>query len=98
MENQQEFENYLKNYNDRQNRVTTFGVDNKYYTKNGNNEIVDEGYYRQDESVVTLAESIELLDEIGAYTIQANKKGYIVTIKLDDTYKVFARYEYKEQT
>ena len=88
---------YLKKYQDRENRVTTFGVDSKYFTKNGNNEIVDEGYYRQDESVITLADSQDLLDEPGAYTLQANEKGYIVTIKLDDTLKVFARYEYIEQ-
>ena len=93
-----EFIKYLETYQDRKNRVTTFGVDNKYYTKNSNNEIVDEGYYRQDESVITLADSEEGLDENGTFTLQANEKGYIVIVKLDDTNKVFARYEYHEQT
>jgi len=96
--NKSDFQKFLASYQDRENRITTFGVDNKYYTKNKNNEILDEGYYRQDESVITLAESEDLLDENGAFTLQANEKGYIVIVKLDDNYKVFARYEYHEQT
>lgn len=87
----------LKTRNGRNKRYTTFGTDGKYTTKNDNNEILDSGFYKQDESVITLAESEEGLKESGAYTLQANGKGYIVTIKINNDYKVFAKYQYVEQ-
>ena len=65
--------------------------------KNTDNEILDSGYYKQDESVITLAETKEGLSEAGAYTLQANEKGYIVRIKLNDEWKVFVKYHYTEQ-
>ncbi|MBE5757522.1 MAG: hypothetical protein E7345_01140 [Clostridiales bacterium] len=96
--NEKEFAEYLKKYQDRENRVTTFGTDNKYYTKNGNNEIVDSGYYKQDEAVITLSDTEKGLEDVGSYTLQANEKGYVVIVKLDDEMKIFARYTYIEQT
>lgn len=87
----------LKTRNGRNKRFTTFGTDGKYVTKNDNNEILDSGYYKQDESVITLAETEDGLKEAGAYTLQANAKGYVVTIKINNEYKVFAKYQYVEQ-
>lgn len=87
----------LKTRNGRNKRYTTFGTDGKYTTKNDNNEILDSGYFKQDESVITLADTEEGLKEAGAYTLQVNGKGYIVTIKINNEYKVFAKYQYVEQ-
>ena len=87
----------LKTRDGRNSRFTTFGTNDKYTTKNSNNEIIDEGYYKQDETVITLADTIEGLSQVGAYTLHANDKGYIVTIKLNDQWKVFAKYQYVEQ-
>lgn len=87
----------LKTRNGRNKRFTTFGTDGKYVTKNDNNEILDSGYYKQDESVITLAETEDGLKDAGAYTLQANAKGYVVTIKINNDYKVFAKYQYVEQ-
>lgn len=87
----------LKTRNGRNKRFTTFGTDGKYVTKNDNNEILDSGYYKQDESVITLAETEDGLKDAGAYTLQANTKGYVVTIKINNEYKVFAKYQYVEQ-
>lgn len=87
----------LKTRNGRNNRFTTFGTNNEYTTKNSNNEILDSGYYKQDATVITLAESEEGLNDAGAYTLHANEKGYIVTVKLNDEWKIFAKYQYTEQ-
>ncbi len=87
----------LKTRNGRNKRYTTFGTDGKYTTKNDNNEILDSGYFKQDESVITLADTEEGLKEAGAYTLQVNSKGYVVTIKINNDYKVFAKYQYVEQ-
>lgn len=87
----------LKTRNGRNKRFTTFGTDGKYVTKNDSNEILDSGYYKQDETVITLADTEEGLKESGAYILQANGKGYIVTIKINNDYKVFAKYQYVEQ-
>jgi hypothetical protein len=89
--------NVLKTQNNRNSRFTTFGTDGKYVTKNTENEILDSGYYRQDETVITLADTEEELNQAGAYTIQANEKGYVVTVKINDEFKVFAKYQYVEQ-
>ena len=95
--NESELLNVLKTRNNRNSRFTTFGTDNKYTTKNENNEILDSGYYKQEESVITLAETQDGLNEAGAYTLKATEKGYIVTIKLNDEWNIFAKYEYTEQ-
>lgn len=87
----------LKTRNGRDKRFTTFGTNNQYTTKNDQNEILDSGYFKQDETVITLADTEEGLKEAGAYTLQANSKGYIVTIKINNEYKVFAKYQYVEQ-
>ena len=39
----------LKTRNGRDKRYTTFGTDGKYVTKNDSNEILDSGYYKQEE-------------------------------------------------
>lgn len=88
----------LKTRNGRNKRFTTFGTDNKYTTKNESNEVLDSGYYKQDETVITLADTEEGLSKEGAYTLQANEKGYVVTIKINNEYKVFAKYQYVEQS
>ena len=87
----------LKTKDGRDKRYTTFGTNNQYTTKNDQNEILDSGYYKQDETVITLADTEEGLKEPGAYTLQANDKGYVVTVKINNDYKVFAKYQYKEQ-
>lgn len=97
VENESELLSVLKTRNNRNKRFTTFGTDNKYTTKNDNNEVLDSGYYKQDESVITLADTEEGLKESGAYTIQINGKGYIVTVKINNELKVFAKYQYVEQ-
>lgn len=97
VENEAELLNVLKTKNNRNSRYTTFGTDNKYTTKNGENEIIDSGYYKQDETVITLADTEEGLNDEGAYTLQANEKGYVVTVKLDNESKIFAKYQYIEQ-
>lgn len=95
---QSELIEYLKTYKNRNNRVTTFGTDGKYVTKNENNEIIDSGYYRQDDDIITLAETEDGFSENTAYTLDANDKGYVVILNLDDELKVFAKYQYVEQT
>lgn len=95
--NESELRNVLKSRDNRNSIFTTFGTDGKYTIKNSENEVVETGYYKQDESVITIAESEESLNETGATTWQANDKGYIVTIKLDDELKIFAKYQYSEQ-
>ena len=59
--------------------------------------MVENGFYKQDETTITIAESEESLNETGATTWQANEKGYIITVKLDDELKIFAKYQYTEQ-
>ena len=98
VENEAELLSVLKTKNGRNKRFTTFGTDNKYTTKNDNNEVLDSGYYKQDETVITLADTKEGLKESSTYTLQANEKGYIVTIKINNDYKVFAKYQYIEQS
>ena len=95
--NEAELLNVLKTRNNRNTRYTTFGTNNQYTTKNAENEIIDSGYYKQDESIITLAETEEGLNDDGAYTLQVNEKGYVVTVKLNDEYKIFAKYQYVEQ-
>jgi len=97
VKNESELLNVLKTKDNRNSRFTTFGTDKKYVTKNTSNEILDSGYYKQDETIITLSETEEGLNDEGAYTLQANDKGYIVTIKINDEYKIFAKYQYVEQ-
>ncbi len=95
--NESELLAVLKTRNGRNTRFTTFGTDGKYATKNEKNEVLDSGYYKQTESVITLAETEEGLGDENAYTLLANDKGYIVTTMLDDAKKIFAKYQYVEQ-
>ena len=97
VENENELLAVLKTRNNRNGRRTTFGTDGKYTTKDENNEILDSGYYRQEETVITLAETEEGLSDENAYTILANEKGYIVTTVLDEEKNIFAKYQYVEQ-
>jgi len=97
VENEAELLNVLKTRDNRNSIYTTFGTDGKYTIKDSENEVVESGYYKQDESTITIGESEESLNETGATTWQANEKGYIVTIKLDDELKIFAKYQYSEQ-
>lgn len=92
--NENELLNVLKTRNQRNSRVTTFGTDGKYITKNLDNEILDEGYYKQDDEIITLADSEDGFADAGNYTLKANKKGYIANDKLNDEFGVFARYQY----
>ena len=95
--NEPELLNVLKTRNNRNSRFTTFGTDGKYVTKDEKGEILDRGYYKQEESVVTLAETEEGLNEASAYTLQANEKGYVVTIVLNENKQIYAKYQYVEQ-
>lgn len=97
VENESELLNVLKTRDNRNSIYTTFGTDGKYTIKDSENEVVESGYYKQDESTITIGESEEALNETGATTWQANEKGYVVTIKLDDEKKIFAKYQYSEQ-
>ena len=97
VENEPELLNVLKTRNGRNNRITTFGTDGKYVTKNNEDEVLDSGYYKQEESVITLADTEEGLTDPTAYTLQANEKGYIVTIVLNEDKQIYAKYEYVEQ-
>ena len=97
VENESELLNVLKTRDNRNSIYTTFGTDGKYTIKDSDNEVVENGFYKQDESTITIGESEEALNETGAITWQANEKGYIVTIKLDDEKKIFAKYQYSEQ-
>ena len=97
VQNEPELLNVLKTRNNRNSRYTTFGTDGKYVTKDENGEILDSGYYKQEESVVTLAETEEKLSDPTAYTLQANEKGYVVTVVLNADKQIYAKYQYVEQ-
>jgi len=92
--NEVELLNVLKTRNNRNSRVTTFGTDGKYTTINKNNEVIDEGYYKQDDEVITLSEAEDGFANPGNYTLKAVDKGYYAIDKLDDNLGVFARYLY----
>lgn len=94
VESDTELLNVFKTRNNRNNRVTTFGTDGKYTTKNEDNEILDSGFYRQNETQILLAETKEGLDEDTAYTLTANNKGYIVTIELNSETQTYIKYQY----
>ena len=97
VENESELLNVLKTRDGRNTIYTTFGTDGKYTIKDSENEVVESGFYKQDESTITIAESENALNETGATTWQANEKGYVITIKLNDEKKIFAKYQYSEQ-
>lgn len=92
--NENELLNVLKTRNGRNSRTTTFGTDSKYTTINKDNEIIDSGYYKQDDEVITLAETEDGFKDSGNYTLKANEKGYIAVDKINDEFNVFARYQY----
>lgn len=92
--NETELLNVLKTRNQRNSRITTFGTDGRYITHNLNNEIIDEGYYKQDDEIITLAETENGFSNPGNFTLKANQKGYIANDKLNDEYDIFATYQY----
>ena len=92
--NETELLNVLKTRNNRNQRVTTFGTDGTYSTVNGDNEVLDSGYYRQDNDVVTLAESEDKLSGDGNFTLKANDKGYLVSDQINSEFSVFAVYQF----
>lgn len=97
VKDENELLNVLRTRNNRNTRHTTFGTDGKYTTKNENNEILDSGYYKQQSTVITLADTEEGLDASDAYTLLANEKGYIVTSILNADKNIFAKYQYVEE-
>ena len=92
--NENELLAVLKTRNNRNGRVTTFGTDSTYTTVNKDNEILDAGYYKQDDDIITLAESQETLSNAGNYTLKANDKGYKVSDEINSEFSVFAVYQY----
>ena len=94
VENDNELLNVFKTRNNRNNRVTTFGTDGKYTTKNQDNEILDSGFYRQNESQIRLSDTKDGLDADNAYTLTANGKGYIVTVELNPETQTYIKYQY----
>lgn len=87
----------LKLKNERSKRHTTFGTDGKYYTKNENNQILDQGFYKQENTVITLAPTEEKLKESTAFTMLSNNKGYVVTEIIEKDKLIFVKYQYVEQ-
>lgn len=92
--NETELLNVLKTRNNRNQRVTTFGTDGSYSTVNLDNEVLDEGFYKQDEDIVTLAETEDGFEEDGNYTLQVNDKGYLTKDVLNSDLSIFAVYQY----
>lgn len=92
--NETELLNVLKTRNQRNSRVTIFGTDGKYTTRNKNNEILDSGYYKQDNEIITLSESEEGFASPGNFTLKVNSRGYITKDKLNDEFGIFACYQY----
>jgi len=92
--NETELLNVLKTRNNRNQRVTTFGTDSTYTTVNLDNEILDSGYYKQDEDMVTLAETEDGFADDGNYTLKVNDKGYQVSDVLNNELSIFAVYQY----
>lgn len=92
--NETELLTVLKTRNQRNSRVTIFGTDGKYTTHNRNGELLDSGYYKQDNETITLADTEDGFSNAGNFTLKANKKGYITKDKLNDEYGVFACYQY----
>ena len=92
--NETELLTVLKTRNNRNQRVTTFGTDSTYTTVNLDNEILDSGFYKQDDDVITLAETEEGLNDEGNYTLKVNDKGYLVKDVLDTDLNIFAVYQF----
>lgn len=97
VQNENELLAVLRTRNNRSGRKTTFGTDGKYTTKNENGDILDSGYYKQEETVITIADTEDGLLASDAYTLLANDKGYIVTSILNDQKNIFAKYQYVEE-
>lgn len=92
--NETELLTVLRTRNQRNSRVTVFGTDGKYTTHNRNGDILDSGYYKQDNETITLSDTEDGFSDLGNFTMEANKKGYITKDKLNDEYGVFACYQY----
>jgi len=84
----------LKTRNGRNERTTTFGTDSTYTTVDKDNEILDSGYYKQDNDVVVLSDSEENLSQEGNYTLKVNEKGYQVSDMLNSDLSIYAVYQY----
>ena len=92
--NETELLNVLQTRNNRNERVTTFGTDSKYTTVNLDNEVLDSGYYKQDQDVITIAETEDGFSDDGNYTLKVNDKGYLTKDVLNSELNIFAVYQY----
>jgi hypothetical protein len=92
--NETELLNVLKTRNNRNQRVTTFGTDGTYTTVNLDNEVLDSGYFKQDDDMVTLAESEDGFADDGNYTLKVTDKGYKTSDVLNSDLNIFAVYQY----
>ncbi len=92
--NENELLAVLKTRNGRNERSTTFGTDSSYTTVNKDNEVLDSGFYKQDNDIVILAESEDKLSQEGNYTLKANEKGYQVMDQLNSDLSIYAVYQY----
>lgn len=92
--NENELLAVLKTRNNRNQRITTFGTDSTYTTVNTDNEVIDAGYYKQNEDIITLAETEEKLSQEENYILRANDKGYQVSDMLNSELSIYAVYQY----
>lgn len=92
--NENELLSVLKTRNGRNQRMTTFGTDGTYSTVNTDNEVLDSGYYKQDDDVVTLSETEDGFDNAGNYTLKVNDKGYKVSDTINSDLSIYAVYQY----
>lgn len=96
--NEIELKVVLKTAGGRNSRLTTFGTDGKYITKDSLGNILDSGYYEQSEGYIALADTIEELNSEKVYKIYPNEKGYKVRIEIDGEKGIYAEYQYVEIT
>ena len=87
----------LKTSNFRNSRITTFGTDGKYFTKDESGNILDSGYYEQYKDYIALSDTQDGLGEDNVYKIFPNEKGYRVRIEIDGDNGVYAEYQYVEK-
>ena len=94
VKNEIELKTVLKTSGGRNSRLTTFGTDGKYVTKDTNGNILDSGYYEQSKSYIALSDTIEGLSSEKVYKIYPNEKGYKVRIEIDGEKGIYAEYQY----
>ena len=92
--NEDELLNVLKTRNNRNKRITTFATDGTYTTINTEGEELDTGFYRQDNDIISLAETEDGFDDENVYKLKSNDKGYTVSDKINSEFNVFAIYQY----